>query len=184
MCSIRNRVGNWGKVALLAIGVCALGGCQHQQPATEAALSDHPTTIDPAMQKREWSRSAAFYTNTGTVAGPVGFNYEPDWNEAEWKTGLIAPLMFVGQVVWLPIDLIVNPQWEGRTYSGEQFPPTYSAVPPLPEPSPDALRPPAVAVEKGVVQPLEPIVNIEPAPASSPTTRPANRPRPTTTRPK
>jgi hypothetical protein len=136
MFSILNSgkaTGGWrracGFVLLAACGV--LGGCQHYSDPEPDRLITTPMTIDPAMQRRDWPVTTAYYANTATIAGPRGFNYQPESDLSDVSRGFWEPMLALGQIVWLPIDLVVNPQWESRAYYPVRVDPTYHAVPAL-----------------------------------------------------
>jgi hypothetical protein len=120
--------------ALLALGLCGAAGfggvgCVQQQ---QAAPLPEPMEIDPAMQRRDWERSVAWYPNGDTVAGvnrfPIrsqgGNPGDPDYNNA-----MLDLLATAAQTVALPFTYLFVPPFEPQVFSGEYIPPTYTAMP-------------------------------------------------------
>jgi hypothetical protein len=117
--------------ALLIFCGLMLTGCQHYAEPDPDRLVATPMTIDPAIQKRDAPPLRARYTNTATVAGPRGFNYQPADDLPDYQRPVAEPLLAIGQIFWLPVDLLVNPQWEGQAYYPVRTEPTYHGVPAL-----------------------------------------------------
>ena len=122
--------------ALLACGVCGLGavsagGCGYHQPQATAPTPP-AMDIDPAMQRRDWERSVAWYPNGDVVAGvnrfPIrymgGNPADPDYTNALLDLGAAAI-----QTVALPFTYLVIPPFAAETFKEEDVPPTYTAMP-------------------------------------------------------
>ena len=113
-------------------GLLLLGGCQLQQnvPPPEA-LNSTPIQTDPAMQKRVWDPSAAIYANDAVLAWP---NYAPLQPvdlpyELDAVTG--TPL-FLGDLCYIPPGMFIEPPWSLEASKSLSPPPSYTAMPPLP----------------------------------------------------
>jgi len=119
------------RVCLLPSVFCLfLAGCQHYAAPKPDTLVTSTIKMDAAMQRRDWSQSTARYEPTAVVSGARGFNYQPKDSLARPRA-LFEPMLFLGQTLWLPVDLVANPQWEGRTSEGVLVEPTQHAIPTL-----------------------------------------------------
>ena len=126
-----------------ALAAASLVGC-----ATEprpAPPPPPPMEIDAAMQRRDWERSAAWYPNGDTVSGVNRFPIRSKGGSAATPDYANAALDFgssVAQTVALPFTYLVVPPFARATYTGENIPPTHTAMP--------AKAPPAPPTDYGV----------------------------------
>jgi hypothetical protein len=148
-----------------AAGVGAgAGGCAQQQ---QHATLPVPMDIDPAMQRRDWERSVAWYPNGDVVAGvdrfPLrsygsrmsGADYNPDYTNAALDFG--ANLI---QTAALPFTYLVVPPFERQVFTEEAIPATYTAMPDMrPARTPNAYgaMPPDRAAELQRLESPEPL---------------------------
>jgi hypothetical protein len=126
-------------MACVIMGAAAMVGgfgCQmHQNALPDPVIAPPPP--DEAMALRDWQQSSAVYANTSTVAGNTGFMFMPKWDQPEWVYPLLDAPIFLLNVVTLPYSLIVTPPWKPVEYRSATIEPTYTAMPPLPPPSPE-----------------------------------------------
>src|SRR5437016_3607583 len=103
--------------ALLAL--CALlagAGCAARTPPKPDQLTDATLKPDPAMERRDWDTSAAYYPNGAVVAGLTEFNFEPKHNQAGYVYYGADSFTFLLNVAVMPYNLIVTPPWTKMTY--------------------------------------------------------------------
>jgi hypothetical protein len=120
-------------------GCLLLGGCvlQQHEPGPEA-LNPTPIKTDQAMAKRLWSPSPANYVNDSVLTWP---DYAP-LQAVYLPYGLnflAEPGLFLGNLLYIPAGVFVEPAWKGQTFKSQSPPPSYNLMPPLPkgaEPSP------------------------------------------------
>lgn len=112
-------------------------GCQRLQTTSEATLAPEPTdtpvfagTTQPV---RDWDRSAALIQNGDTVARTPGTRWRTKDNLPPYAVAPAEVGVFVGNVVTMPYTMYE--QRGEQISSGLQFPPTHTAMPPMP-PSP------------------------------------------------
>lgn len=128
---------------IFAAGLFVLGGCQSMSSSASGVvhkivnappdeLNDSPLVVDGAMQLRDWQRGEAQYANGDTPAGPIGFNYEPAWNQSAYRYPMIETPLFIVQTVLLPVTLTMTPPWTEKTWTGATIGTTYNAMPALP----------------------------------------------------
>lgn len=117
---------------LAGFALLASTGCQRTQPAPVVALNNEPILVDEAMQQRDWERSTAVYQNGDTVAGFTGRRYEVHNGLSEGYAGRLAdPAVGIGNVILLPITMVLTPPWKAVGYQGVIIPPTHHANPPV-----------------------------------------------------
>ena len=96
------------------------------------SLSAPVIDIDEAMQVRDWDQVTASYPSGGTVAGPIGYLYQPRDDQPLWHQGVIEmPLFFVNTVL-MPCAFFDTPPWKPVAWKAATVEPTYTGVPPLP----------------------------------------------------
>jgi hypothetical protein len=137
MWSIRNGVTVFSASAAAIFFAGVFGGCQAQQrvpgPEPMAAAFVAP---DPAMQARQWNPSAANYQSDLVTAWPTYTPFmskeEPGYYNAGTET-----LLFCANLAYSPIEFWTGDPvpWEKVDYKSLNMPPTYDAMPPLPEPA-------------------------------------------------
>ena len=127
MYSIRKFVLACGTIALGAL----LSGCQLVKPSPVARMNDTPLTIDPAMQKRDWERSTAYWANGMTVAGPTDYWLETADYVPDYQRRVVDPSIAALNMVVLPAAVVVEPPWKQKVDPGLIIAPTYSGQPPL-----------------------------------------------------
>jgi hypothetical protein len=115
-----------------AAAVSALGCAQNQKPPAPE-LSHATLTIDPAMQKRDWDRSVAYYPSGAVPAWDTRFHYQPSPNAPLWIKPVSEPIAFLGQTIFLPITLITARPFTPVIYRGVQEPASSNAFPAPPD---------------------------------------------------
>lgn len=119
-------------IALFAlISAVAATGCQRQAYVDRQRVDATPLVIDEAMQQRQWEPVTAYYENGDTYSRSTGFAYAP--------TETPSPLMYAGtdtgtfavNVLTMPYTLFQ--QRDGVVSGGVMLPPSYTAVPVMPE---------------------------------------------------
>ncbi|HEY7089802.1 MAG TPA: hypothetical protein VH518_17020 [Tepidisphaeraceae bacterium] len=129
---------NWwlaviGSGALLISAVGCQCPVQRIQTSTPGAVSDSPLIVDTAMQLREWDQSIAWYSNGDTPGHPILFLYESKPGiKNEYTYAVIETPAFILQGVAAPFLAFVTWPWSSVIYGGEEVPPTFTAMPPLP----------------------------------------------------
>ncbi len=113
----------------VAAALVLAGGCQHITNSPPETAGP-PILQDEAMMLRDWPVKTASYANGAVEAGPLGFMYEPDSDLTDTQVALFAPILFVGQTLFLPVSYILHGPGESATYRGQSVPPTYTAVEP------------------------------------------------------
>ena len=145
MSSCLNRIRAAFATALALCAAAFAGtGCTQQAPA--AATPAAAMEIDPAMQRRDWERSAAWYPNGDTYAGvqryPLrsqgGNPGSPDYTNAVQDL-----LASAGQTIVLPFTYLFIPPFAPQVFTGENIPPTHTAMPDM---APPPMRPTAYGV--------------------------------------
>jgi hypothetical protein len=108
------------------------GGCQSiRQTEPRAALDPTPIPVDQAMQVRDWNQSVAWAANSKTVAGNVGFYWEPKPDISPYESGVIETPLFIANTVASPVSLIITPPWQAVVWDSGTVGPTYTAMPPM-----------------------------------------------------
>ncbi len=134
-CSILNRgrtIAFCRGISLIAAGATLLGvlGCYHAQPAV--TVPQPPLIVDQAMQQRQWARSNAIY-QTGAVKGySTRTTFTTGPHDSRLLTTGLENGALIGNTVVMPFTLITTPPFTPVVYTGEEVPPSYTAMPPLP----------------------------------------------------
>ncbi|MGD0464919.1 MAG: hypothetical protein ABSB74_20735 [Tepidisphaeraceae bacterium] len=128
-----------GALAAGWAGGLLLAGCQFQQhtPAPEP-LNATKIKTDQAMQERRWAPSPAYYVNDSVITWP---DYAPLQSSALPCIGnsFTDPVLFAGNVFYIPAGLFVEPAWEEQIFKSQSPPASFTLMPPLPvgpEPTP------------------------------------------------
>ena len=118
------------------LGLCAAlaGGCQQHVRRERAPVSRKPIPTDEAMAHRDWETTSAYFARGSVRAGATRSNYQSyeDETAPTYLHTLTDPVAFVAQTAVLPFTYIWTPWGTPVTYRGNDFEPTYTAVPPLP----------------------------------------------------
>jgi hypothetical protein len=117
---------------VLSIGALA-AGCSTEQKYAPAAVNAAPIIGDEAMALRsDWPKSVSYYANGSTQAYSTRFPYDAIATRPGAGDVVLDPVMFIAQVLFLPVELVVYPPFKEQVWYGERVPPTYTAQPPLP----------------------------------------------------
>jgi hypothetical protein len=158
MCSIPDRrLGSLLKHLAIASTV-AVVGCQRMYVSTPEPLAEEMTTVDEAMQLRQWAQTAATYPDGATVAGPTNFKYEARSKMSEWRYYYADPLVFTGNALAAPYWALREPPTREVIYQGMVIDPSHHAMPPLP---PEFAVPPAESVPQDAM-PSDPVAPSDP----------------------
>lgn len=137
--------GKWTLALMLSavIGLAAItGGCERIPKGTPGPINPTPIALDDAMLIRDWPPLTSSYANGAVQAWPLGFVWQPPYNEPEWIAPVWEPAQFVTQSALFPVTYVAQGGPSKQVvYHGVQVPPTYTASPPLPP-----LPPPAIVV--------------------------------------
>ena len=136
------------RIWTMAAAGTILAGCTRTNVVHPSPLNRTPIVADGAMQIRDFEQSTARYPSGAAVAGPTEFNYQPKYNQPEWTYYYADYGTWALNMVLLPMNLILTPQWNQVNYPGEVVQTTYTAQPPLPPQRtlayvPKGIRPPA-----------------------------------------
>lgn len=154
----KTRMLHLAAAAGLTGSIFAVAGCQTNETSLNAILAPEPPDVavfaDTTQPVRDYPRSVSYIQNGDTVAESTGAR----WRSADNVNVLAAPAVetgvFIGNLVTMPYTLI---QQRGTIIStGLQFPPTYTAMPPLPPEQP-------AAQEKARAEPTMDVATTEPA---------------------
>jgi hypothetical protein len=96
------------------------------------SLSAPVIDVDEAMQARDWDQSTALYKSGATVAGPIGFMYQPRAGQNAWRYQFIDLPLFLGNTMLIPVDFVKTPPWKPVEWKADTVEPTYTGVAPLP----------------------------------------------------
>jgi len=108
-------------------------GCSTQQHPTPDPINQAPIVGDPALALRsDWPQSSSHYANGATAAWSTRFPYDLNRQNPTAASIFLEPAMFLGQTLFLPVELVANPPFAPRIYYGVELEPTYTAQPPLP----------------------------------------------------
>jgi hypothetical protein len=158
------------KVSLFgALTVASLTGCAVRRNTPPELLDPTPIPVDAAMERRQWDESKALYANTTVIAGNTGFPFVEDQTRPDWQNGLIDPFTFFGNVVSMPVSLIIVPPWKPVEYRAVTVEPTYNGNPPLPPSEQNDLTAPTAPESEQPTQPPPP----PPQPMEQPPAPPA-----------
>jgi hypothetical protein len=117
-------------ILLLAAAPLA-GGCQTFDTTSgyNPQVAEMDMEPDPAMQQRNWDRSTAEYINGDVIAGPTWQTFEPSEDLGGATYVAMEVPVFLGNLVLMPVQIIRQPPGREVVYQGEQFEPTYTAMP-------------------------------------------------------
>lgn len=153
-----------GAVLGAVLGAMMVGGCQLARNEPPDVLDDTPIQVDPAMARRDWEASRATYAATGIQATPNLYTFQShsySWGRGYTPAFTETPL-FLANVVLIPYQIFAAPLWRQHEYRAATIPPSYSAMPPLPESNENQMTAPPAPPEQDE-RPVEP-----------PTTMPSN----------
>jgi hypothetical protein len=153
-----------GAVLGAVLGAMLVGGCTTVQNIPPDALDDTPIPVDAAMARRDWEQSHAQYAATGIHTTPNLYTFQSQ--EYSWSRGY-SPVftempLFLANVVLIPYQIFAAPVWGQHEYRAATVPPSYTAMPPLPESRENQLEAPPAPPEQ------------EDRPLESPTSQPSN----------
>ena len=139
-------------IALLGAAVL-LGGCAGPAPRP---YTPPPMVIDPAIQKRDWERSVAYYPNGDTVSGHNRFPVRSDAQigEAELGDAVYDIGASLAQTVALPFTYLFIPPFAPAVYTGENIGPSYTAMPPM-RPADPTARVDGLVVDRDTLRVVE-----------------------------
>lgn len=128
-------------LAVAAVACCATAGCQRYYKVDYAPVPDHRAHFDEAVAVRQWQRSTAYYASGDTIAGPTNANteyhigdYPDEATLRRQRLGIVLePLFALGNIVALPVSVVLDPPTEQRRYEATVVEPTYTAAVPLSE---------------------------------------------------
>ena len=122
-------------------------GCSTREKVTYDPVNRKPIVGDDAMALRaDWPKEVAHYQNGSVVAWSTRYPYQTTPTRPERENLVLEPTMFIAQTLLLPVELIANPPGEHQIWHGVEYPPSYTAQPPLPPPGG---QPPARATPIG-----------------------------------
>ena len=116
-----------------AAAVSAWGCANCPQAQQKPELSQARLTIDPAMQKRDWDRTVAYYPSGAVPAWDTRFHYHPNPCAPLWIKPVTEPIAFLGQTIFLPITLVTARPFTPVIYRGVQQPASSNAFPAPPD---------------------------------------------------
>ncbi len=127
-----NGVDRRGRLLVIsaALLLCGVEGCAIPQRAPDPPSP--PLIIDEPTQRRDFPQSVAYYPSGETVAGARRFNLQIPESTPRPAAALLDPMLFVGQVLYLPFTYITEPPMVKKIWPGVLIDPTYTGVPPLP----------------------------------------------------
>jgi hypothetical protein len=128
--SVTSRFASW---CVLGAAAFAAMGCASSAPQ-RAELSQATLAVDPAMQNRDWDQSVAYYASGAVPAWNTRFWYTPSPKSPQAIKPITEPVAFAGQVVFLPIALVIAPPFTHVIYHGVQEPASSNAFPAPPKP--------------------------------------------------
>lgn len=114
--------------SLLALWL-AMAGCRSSTENAVDKLSQAPILEDEAMQNRPWDQGTSMYANGYSIAYPTLYPYGVALDQPAYAQGLIAPALFYGQALLIPVTAVVTPPWKEVAYRGVIMPRTYTGVP-------------------------------------------------------
>jgi hypothetical protein len=122
-------------ITALIIGMGMLAGCQVEMKPHDfgpAPLSSTPITTDQAMEVRQWDLSVASYANDAVLAHPTYSPLQPDRLKYDGNA-ILEPILFLGDVVYIPVGMIIKFPWEFEVNKSISAPASYTLMPPLPD---------------------------------------------------
>jgi hypothetical protein len=151
-------------LALLAPALAGTG-CT-QQPAS--APPEKPMIVDAAMQRRDWERSAAWYPNGDTLAGVQRYPLRSgggNLGDPDYANAFYDLLASAGQTIALPFTYLVVPPFAPQVFTGENIPPSHTAMPDF---SPPTQQTAALATPTAPEEHLRQLESPEPLPRPAP----------------
>ena len=139
----------------LALLSAAVGCSTQRRPAVEPVYDLKPAG-DEAMAVRQWPRSVSYYPSGGVTAFSTRFPHEYKRTHERYTYLFLDPMLFIGQTVALPLNLVANPPGKFQVYRGAVYPPTYTAQPPPVVPQPIGRAGVGVAGQTGTAGPVYP----------------------------
>ncbi|HEV7302107.1 MAG TPA: hypothetical protein VGN72_22410 [Tepidisphaeraceae bacterium] len=122
-------------LALVAGGAMA-GGCQKVlPPRTQPVVlmeEQRPLPVDQATQLRDWEKSTLYYPNGSVVAGSTRFPLAPRAQAGQYERNAVEPVLFLANIVALPITYFYKPPFESYTWNGEITPASFTVQPAYP----------------------------------------------------
>jgi len=117
----------------LSLGTVMTVGCSTEQKYGSAPINNAPIIGDEAIALRsDWPKSVSYYASGNVSAYSTRFPYDANATRPNQGDIVLQPVMFIAQVLFLPVELIAYPPFKEQIWHGEQLPPTYTAQPPLP----------------------------------------------------
>jgi hypothetical protein len=80
------------------------------------------------MAFRDWNRSSAMYANGSSTSNVTLFPYRPADDLSYTEQTVWTPALFYGQVIAMPVTMLITPPWTTITNRGDYVPPSYTAV--------------------------------------------------------
>jgi hypothetical protein len=108
------------------------GSVQSIKNTPPESLTAPEIDVDVAMQARDWDQVTAGYASGATVAGPIGFLYEPRRDRPLWQQQATEIPTFMINTALLPYAFCKTPPWKPVEWKAATVAPTYTGVPPLP----------------------------------------------------
>jgi hypothetical protein len=107
------------------------GSVQSIKNTPPESLTASEIDVDVAMQARDWDQVTAGYASGATVAGPIGFLYEPTRDRPLWQQGVTEIPTFMVNTALIPFAFCKTPPWKPVEWKAATVAPTYTGVPPL-----------------------------------------------------
>jgi hypothetical protein len=135
-CSTMNSVGSSMSSGMNSFGAdvsqvtAPVVHLQQRIPPTEQ-MSDAPIPTDGAMALRVWDPTPAFYVNDAVWAWP---NYSPlQPGVLPYELNIFTePFLFLGNLIYIAPGVFIEIPWNFEVYKSLSPPPSYTAMPPLP----------------------------------------------------
>ena len=111
------------------LGFAAVGCAQRVDESGTQRLSAAPILEDEAMTLRVWDQATSLYASGASISYPTLYPYAPRLDAPQVEVLFVAPVLFIGQTLFLPITALLTPAWEPEAARGVNTPPTYTAIP-------------------------------------------------------
>lgn len=111
------------------LGIAAAGCAQRVDDSGTQRLSAAPILEDEAMTLRGWDQASSLYANGASISYPTLYPYTARSDAPQVEVLLVAPVLFIGQTLFLPITALVTPAWQPTAARGVYTPPTFTAIP-------------------------------------------------------
>ena len=115
----------------LAVVMLVAVGCESTNPVPVARTNPTPIKQDEAMDLRQWDQTKALYANGAVTAYPTLYPYQADPANGDLANLFLAPAIFVGQTIALPVSAVVTAPWQETDSRSVYTPPTFTADVPL-----------------------------------------------------